>query len=107
VSGVPDLGELRDCGGELVPFAERGRTREQGVPTIPLGRGDACEEEIRVDPELLGKPRHRVGRRAGLATLDLAHVLLAEAASGEVCLGKPCGRAQRANAAAEVRRGDQ
>jgi hypothetical protein len=43
---------------------------------------DTGLEVVRIGAEPIGKPLERVGGRAGLASLDLADVLLREAASG-------------------------
>ena len=83
-------------------LGERFRSSEQRLDLRALLRGDARREESLVDAEALGEERDRALGRAGLATLDLADVLLREASVGELDLGQPCGDAQGAHALAET-----
>ena len=69
-------------------------------PTTRVGR-DADGEKVGVDPEPAREPLDGVARRARLAALDLAHVLLRAAVTGELCLGQARRQPQRAHAIAE------
>ena len=88
-------GELLERLGVLVCLGERLRAGERRLGAGPVGDADAGLEEVRIDAELLGQPLERVRRRARLAALDLADVLLREPAAGEVALGQAAGDAKR------------
>ena len=68
----------------------------------PLLRRDAGGEEDRIDAEPLGEPGDGRLRRARLAALDLADVLLREARARELRLREAGRHAQRAHALAEA-----
>jgi hypothetical protein len=74
---------LRECLG----------SRERRLEPAALLRADATLEVARVNAQPRGEPRERLSRRPGLAALDLADVLLREAAAGEVGLGQAGGDA--------------
>ncbi len=63
--------------------------------------GHAVLEVLHVDAEPLCQPGDRVGGRAGLAALDLTHVLLGEACARELGLGQSRRDAQRPHAVAD------
>ena len=63
----------------LVRLGEGLGTREHRLDPAALVGRDAVLQEVGVDPEPLREPLDRLARRARLAALDLAHVLLAEA----------------------------
>ena len=87
----------------LVPAA-----RATGVPELAVralvGR-DAVREEACVDTESRSEPLDRLARRAGLAALDLAHVLLREAIPGQLALRHAGGDAQLAQPLAQAKGG--
>ena len=83
-----DLLELGD--GLFVPmrFGERLGARQRCLdPSALVGR-DPVGQIAGVDVEPAREPRDRVAGRAGLATLDLADVLLGEAVARELTLGQ-------------------
>ncbi len=96
------LGELGGGGCELVPLAQCLSARELRFPAVALARGHAGEEEVGVDAEALREPGHGVRRGPGLPALDLAEVLLAEPAAGELGLRQTGGRSEVAQAASEL-----
>ena len=102
-----DLGAcLAECLDRLavaVRLGERLGPRELRLDPRPHVRGDAVLEVLVVDAEPFGEPGDRVGGRARLAALDLAHVLLREAVARELGLGQSRRDAQRAHAARHAR----
>ena len=64
-------------------------------------RGDPVGQVLLVDAEALREPGKCLGRRARLAALDLAHVLLREALARELRLGEAGGGPQRTDSLAE------
>jgi hypothetical protein len=79
---------------ELVGLGERLGPRKRRLDAAPRVGGDAVREEARVDAEPGGEPLDRLGRRARLAALDLADVLLREPVAGEFALRDACRDAQ-------------
>src|SRR2546430_6079848 len=57
-----------------------------------------------IDTEPLGDPPQRLGRRARLAALDLADVLLGETIAGQIRLGQARGDAQLSQSGTKSRR---
>ena len=80
---------------ELVRFEERLGAGERSLDARALGRSRRRGEEAGVDVEPRGEPLDRLVRRARLAALDLADVLLGEAIAGEVGLRQTGGDAKR------------
>ena len=76
--------------------------REPRLDAIANVGRDAVLEVLGVHTEPLREPRDRVRRRAGLAALDLADVLLREPRPGELGLGQTGGDAQGAHAVAHA-----
>ena len=90
----PHLLELGDRLVVTICLRERLGTGQSCLDPAPLGRGDAARQERTVDAQPLGEPVDRLGRRASLAALDLADVLLGEAPGGELRLCHPRRDAQ-------------
>ncbi len=80
------------------------RPRERRVDAAALVGRDAVGEVRGIDTELFRQPRDRLARRARLAALDLADVLLREAVAGELGLCPPRGDAELAEPLAEPSR---
>ena len=99
--GVPNLRELRRRNRVLAALAKRRCAGELRLPTAALVRGDPRLEQVGVDSELLRQPRNGLRGGPRLAALDLAQVLLAEAARCEVGLRKARRGAEFAQANAE------
>ena len=98
--------ELLDLGDRVLVLARLDRrlgARDDALHPLALARRDADLEEGRIDAEPRGQPFDRLRRRAGLAPLDLAHVLLGEAGAGEVGLGQPAGDAEPTDPLAQRR----
>src|SRR5262249_53555271 len=99
----PRVLDLLDGAIALVRLGERFGAREQRLDAAALVGRDAVLEKVRADPESLRQPLHRLARRARLAALDLAHVLLAETRAREVGLRQAGRNAQLANAVTKAR----
>ena len=87
----------------LLALVRRGQclgAREHRLDPAALVGRDTVLQEVGVDAQPLREPLDRLARRARLAALDLAHVLLAEARAGEVGLGQSRGDAELADAVA-------
>ena len=87
-------------------LGERLGARQERLDPIADVEGDAVEEELRVDAELLCEPGDGLVGRPRLAALDLADVLLGEAIAGERGLRQAGGDTQRAEALADPARAD-
>ena len=74
---------------------------ERRVDPTALVSRDTVGKERRIDAETLGEPRDGLGRRACLATLDLAHVFLRETLAGEAGLRHPRSDPQLAQTLSE------
>ncbi len=77
---------------------------EVALDPLEIGRAEPGRDEHRLDPEPLREPGEQLVRGNDLASLDLAHVLLREAAVGELDLRHPGGAAQRANTTGDAGR---
>ena len=86
----------------LVRAHERLGACERALDTTPLVRRDAVREEAGVAVQPLRQPLDRLGRRAGLAALDLADVLLREPLARELALRQSRGDAELTKALAEA-----
>jgi hypothetical protein len=105
-AGLLDGGSHRAEGLDRLRVLVCGRQRlcslELRFDLRPLLRRHTGREVRRIDTELVGQPRDRRLRRAGLAALDLADVLLREAIARELCLRQPRGHAEQTDALAEA-----
>ena len=88
-------------------LGQRLRALEQRLDLVADVRRHTVREVLGIDTELLGQPAQRLLRRARLAPLDLADVLLREAVARELCLRQPGRDAEPAHALAEPRHGSE
>ena len=77
------------------------RIAQRRVEQLDVLAAHAVLEEPGIGREALGQPLERLPRRARLATLDLAHVLLRETPGRELGLAQPRGAAERTNACSQ------
>jgi hypothetical protein len=89
---------------EALPLDRSLRARDRGLDDDILIPGLARLEVGGVDAESLRDPGERLRRRARLAALDLADVLLREAVACEIRLGQAGGDAQLTQSGPETRR---
>src|SRR5262249_26189773 len=81
--------ERLECLGVAPCLEQRFGARDRGVDAAALVGRDTVREEAGVDTETSRKPFDRLPRRARLAALDLAAVLLREPVSREIRLRHP------------------
>jgi len=79
-----------------VRLHERLGARDGRLESAAVGRREPAREQAGVDAEPSGEPLDRVRRRARLAPLDLADVLLREPAARERGLAQTCREPQLA-----------
>ena len=93
--------------GFFVPtrFQQCLRARKSCIDTSALVGRDTVGQEARVHAEPLGDPVDRLAGRAGLAALDLTHVLLGEPVARQIRLSHSGGNAEVTQALAESQPG--
>jgi hypothetical protein len=104
-NGRPHIVELRERLRLAVRLRQRLATRERRLDATALVCADPVREKVGVDAEPRRDPLDRLARRARLAALDLAHVLLRATIAGQLGLRQACGDPELANAFPETEPG--